>query len=279
MDDLQVNLSDSINATARWFDQFFADESLDLDEEARAEARIRLGWEPRSRELNEFESRFRVRVSLPNMKHQTDLIFSDYDDREDSSSVKAARNEAIDNRNRFSVALRWRLKQSDDLDVSHRVGIGRKLQPYVKSEVRKTFSLTEINNIHVEASVYYYTQDRFGSHLMAQYEHQTSPDGLFRFDNHFYFRDEENDWIWQHGFHQYLQWNEKTAVIYGLFVEGNSRPNYRDEEYLVSIRWRRNALREWLFFEVEPFVLWSREEEFKPSYGVGLRVEGYFGQH
>ncbi|GGO65949.1 hypothetical protein [Bowmanella pacifica] len=277
LDDLQLNVSDSIDATAMWFDEFFADETMPLNEKAHGEARIRLGWEPRSRAVNEFETRFRVRVSLPNMKHQTDLIFSDYDEDEDAASVKAARNDAIDRRNRFSMALRWTAKKSGDMNISHRIGVGRKLQPYVKSRIRKTFGLSDINNVNLEASVYYYTQDRFGSHLMAQYEHQLAGNDLFRFDNHFYFRDETDDWIWQHGWYKYSQWDEKTAMIYGLYLEGGTRPNYRIEEYLVSTRWRKNALRKWLFFEVEPFLLWRRDEDFKVSYGLALRVEGYFG--
>lgn len=103
-------------------------------------------------------------------------------------------------------------------------------------------------------------------------------ENLLRFDNNFYFRDKENDWIWQHGLHRYQQLDPNTGLIYGIFVEGNSQPYYRSEEFLLSARWRRNAVREWLFFELEPFVLWRRDEDFKPSYGLAMRVEAYFGE-
>lgn len=278
LDNMQDNVSASIDATVRWFDSFFIDETQPLDEAAKAEARLRLGWEPRSRDLMEFESRFRVRVRLPNMKHQTDLIFSDYDEDEQGAGIKAARNEALDNRNRFSMALRFTAKKTEDLNISHRIGVGRKLQPYVKSEIRKTFGLSDVSNLHLEGSVYYYTQDRFGSRLRAQYSYQMDNENLLRFDNNFYFRDKENDWIWQHGLHRYQQLDPRTGLIYGIFVEGNSQPYYRSEEFLLSARWRRNAVREWLFFELEPFVLWRRDEDFKPSYGLAMRVEAYFGE-
>jgi hypothetical protein len=49
------------------------------------------------------------------------------------------------------------------------------------------------------------------------------------------------------------------------------------EEYLVSFRWRKNTLRQWLFYELEPFVLWRRDESFSASYGLALRLEGFFG--
>jgi hypothetical protein len=63
-----------------------------------------------------------------------------------------------------------------------------------------------------------------------------------------------------------------------VYIEGLSRPNYRLDEYLASLRWRKHTLREWLFFEVEPFILWRRDERFSASYGIAMRVEGVFGQ-
>lgn len=279
LDAMQNNVSASIDATAQWFDAFFSDNALPLDEKASGAGRVRLGWEPRTGALNEFVTRFRLKVRLPNMKRQTDLVFSDYDEEEQITSVKAAQNDDLDNRNRFSMALRWTERRGQDVRISHRIGLGRKLQPFVKSALGKSLGLSDTDSINLEASVYFYSQDGFGSHWMAQYDHQFKDQSLFRFDNHFYYRDRENDWIWQHGWSHYRQWSEKTALIYGLYLEGNSQPSYRIEEYLVSTRWRTNALRKWLFFEVEPFLLWRRDEDFNPSLGVALRVEGFFGHY
>jgi hypothetical protein len=99
-----------------------------------------------------------------------------------------------------------------------------------------------------------------------------------RFNNRFYFRDKTDDWLWQHSWQTLHQVDDRTALVYGLYIEGLSQPNYRLEEYLVSVKWRKNALREWLYFDVEPFVLWRRDESFSASYGVALRVEGFFGE-
>ena len=60
-------------------------------------------------------------------------------------------------------------------------------------------------------------------------------------------------------------------------VEGLSQPNYRVEEIYSGLRWRSNTVRDWLYFDVEPFVLLLREENFSPSFGVALRVEAYYG--
>lgn len=279
LDSLHADVSESVNDTASWFDGFFMDEDFQLHEKASGEARIKLGWEPRSTELNQFISRFRLKVNLPNAKHQTDVVFSDYDDDEQNSPIRTARNDAVADKNRFNLSLRWTSKHDKKRDISHRIGIGRKLQPFVKSQYRRIFELSPSSNINWETSAYFYSRDGLGAHLMLQYETNLTQTMLFRFDNHFYYRDRENDWVWQHGLYNYLQINEQNALVYGIYVEGKSQPSYRPEEYLLSTRWRMNALREWLFFEIEPFLMWRRDEQFDTSIGLAMRVEGYFGQH
>lgn len=279
LDELHSNVSESFNDTASWLDDFFADETFNVEQEATGRARIQLAWEPRSRDLVEFETRIRVNWKLPNFKNHVDVVFSDYDEELERAPVKAAQNDVLANQNRFNLALRWILKNDAQSIWSHRVGVGRKLQPFVRSRYAEVMALSEKNTIRMEFSSYYYAKDGFGTHLGLQYEHGLTETSFLRLDNNFYYRDETNDWLWQHGMYSMQQLNDEAALIYGLYLEGNSQPNYQITEYLVSSRWRKNALREWLFFEVEPFVLWRRSEDFSASYGVALRVEGFFGHH
>ena len=37
-------------------------------------------------------------------------------------------------------------------------------------------------------------------------------------------------------------------------------------------------MRKWLFFEIEPFVVWLDKEDFEPSYGIALRFEAFYGE-
>jgi len=275
LDSMHENIAESVNESALWFDEFFMLEQSRLPEQAVGEARIQLGWSPRSRELSEFESRLKLRYKLPNLKNRVDLVFSDYDDQNDDNPLQSTR---LDNRyeqSRFSLALQWKAKP--DSGLSHRIGIGRHLQPFVKSRYRASINLSPQADLRFDTSAYYYSNDGFGTEFSLRYGYVFTPQSMFRFNNQFYFRDETNDWLWQHSWQHLTQFNEKTALISGFYIEGLSRPNYHLQEYLVSSRWRINALRDWLFFEVEPFVTWRRDERFSPSYGLSLRVEGFFG--
>lgn len=277
LDDMHNSIADSVNSSAQWFDDFFVNELSEGNPDARGEAKIRLGWEPRSRDIAEFETRFRVRFKLPNLKNRVDVVVSDYDDTAPESADRVARRREGDRQERFSLALQWQAKP--DSGLSHRIGVGRRLQAFAKSRYRDTISLTKANEIHWETSVYYYSNDGFGANFSALLNCQIDQRSLFRFDNNFYYRDETKDWLWQHSWQYLYQINEKSALVYGYYIEGLNQPNYQLNEHLTSIRFRKNTLRDWLFYEIEPFILWRRDEDFKPSYGIALRIEGYFDKN
>jgi hypothetical protein len=273
---MHQSIASSVNTSALWFDDFFILDDFKKGDEAYGEARIRLGWEPRSRSVNEFKTRFKIRVKLPNLKNRADLVLSDYDDDRPDNDIQASGISDVVEENRFSLALRWR--SSPESGLSHRIGVGRRLQAFVKSRYRNSHILTDKAILRWETSAYLYSDDGLGADFSWQLGYNVTDHTIYRWNNHFYFRDRTSDWLWQHSLQKLTQFNEKNALIAGFYIEGLSRPNYRLDEYLVSLRWRKNALRKWLFYEVEPFILWRRDEQFSASYGIALRLDGFFGE-
>lgn len=276
-DILHLNVTGSVNETALWLDDFFADESFVVDEEPRGGARILFGLEPRTRDVEEFETRVKVKFKLPNLKNQVDVVFSDFDEELERAPVKAAQNDILANQNRFNLALKWTKHQTENSVWSNRIGVGRKAQPFGRSRYAARGDFSESQRYRWETSVYYYSSDGFGSHIGLQLEQDISEESVLRLDNNLFYRDDSRDWLWQHNLYLMQQLDASSAFIAGFYIEGLNEPNYRTEEYLISARWRKNAVREWLYFEVEPFVLWRRDEHFSASYGLAVRVEGFFG--
>lgn len=275
LDSMHTSISESVMDTAQWFDNFFANTKGQEDQQALGELRLRLGWEPRSRELNDFDAKLKIRVKLPKLKNRVDLIFTDYEDTPDDK-IRAGRSSDVNRQDNFTLALRY--KTNPDSGLSHRIGFGRRFQYFVKSRYRESIAIDDNFSMRYDASVYYYNRDKFGSDFGLGFDYDYSNNMLLRFENRFYYRDKSKDWLWQHSWQGLHQINDSSAVIYGYFIEGLSKPNYRLEEYLLSVKWRKQTARSWLFYEVEPFVLWRRSEGFSASYGIALRVEGFFGE-
>nr|WP_289366180.1 hypothetical protein [Alteromonas sp. ASW11-36] len=275
-DQWHMNFEDAMNNTARSIDNFFALSGDSSHEDATASGRVRLGWEPRSRDFAEMDLRFRIRVRLPALKNRVDLLLTDDEDDLQENSVKATRNDQLGRRDQATLALRFR--HSPDAKLSHRIGAGRRDQVFVKSRYRDSHDFNAEMGIFYDAEIYYYSRDQLGGELGLSYQHLLSEHSLARLNNRYYYRDNTNDWRWRHEAQYLSQVSDTSAYIYTLFVEGLSRPNMHTEQVFLSARWRTNPTREWLYYEVEPFVLWLKEEDFKPSFGVALRLEVFYGK-
>ncbi|MCZ8530702.1 hypothetical protein [Alteromonas sp. PRIM-21] len=275
----QRSFTDTMDFTVKQLDGLFVSDSLPITsgrKEARAEGRIQLSWEPRSSMLTDTDLRFRIRVRLPALKERVDLLLSDNEDETQNNTIRAARDTGNNDRDRTTIALRFRPEQ--DSHYSYRVGAGRRDQLYAMTRYKDAFAFSKQWAMLYDAELYYYTRDRLGAELGWAVQYEMSKKHLIRQNNRFYFRDDTNDWLWRHEVHHLFSVDQHNAVIPHLMVEGLSQPNYRVEEIYGGFRWRNNMLRDWLFFEVEPFVLWLRKEDFKTSYGLALRVEAYYGR-
>ncbi len=273
----QRSFTDSIDFTVRQFDGMFSQENgHHRNKQAKAEGRIQLSWEPRSRDLAETDLRFRIRVSLPHLEDRVDLLLSDNEDETQSDTLKAARNDSLGRRDNTTIALRFRPDQNSH--YSYRIGAGRRDQLYVKSRYRDAMAFNAHWAMLYDAELYYYTRDRLGAELGAAIQHVAENNNVTRLNNRFYFRDDSNDWLWRHELQHLYPIDTHNALMYRLMVEGLDRPQYKVEEFYTGLRWRSNPLREWLYFDVEPFVLWRRDEGFKPSYGMAFRIEAYYGK-
>ncbi|WP_394223092.1 hypothetical protein [Alteromonas gracilis] len=275
----QRSFTDTMDFTVKRLDGLFESEtnvySTD-SKQAKAEGRIQLAWEPRRGMLTDTDVRFRVRVRLPALKERVDLLLSDNEDESQDSTIRAARDTGNNDRDRTTIALRFRPEQ--DSHYSLRVGAGRRDQLYAMARYRDAHAFSKHWAMLYDAELYYYTRDRLGAEVGIAVQYEISTNHIARQNNRFYFRDDTNDWLWRHEVHHLYSVDEHNAIIPHFMVEGLSQPNYRVEEVYTGVRWRSNTLRDWLFFEVEPFVLWLRNEDFKASCGVALRVEAYYGK-
>lgn len=277
LDNWHSNFSDSMDYTAQRLDEFFALDDSEEHKNARAEGRVRFGWEPRSRDLAAQDFRFRVRVKLPALKDRVDLMLSDDESYDRQDSIRAARDAVNENRDSTTLSLRYQEDQGSPF--SYRIGAGRRDQLFVKGQYEQNYAFTDLLKMDYDAELYYYTRDELGAELGLDFTYTLSDEKYLRFNNRYYYRDRFEDWFWRHEIQYLRPLTQESAILYTFVTKGLTKPNHHLTEVYTSARWRTNYLRSWLFFELEPFVIWLRNEDFKPSYGVALRFEFYYGQN
>jgi len=273
-DDWYCRFNSGMDNTVNNMNQWFFVDGESPDARATVSGKIRLGWEPRSGDLGQFDSRFKVRVKLPALEDRVELLFTDEDDNVNQQSIKAARNSELGNQEETTVAIQFRDKA--DSPMSYRIGFGRSSQLYARARFRQSHELTQKAAFNYFTEINYYSGDKFGAEINGIYSYAFNDDKAIEFGNSFRYRDNREDWFWRHELKYLYIYDAKQTFLFTAMIDGLSQPNYRKEQMLVSLRYKRNILRPWLFIEIEPYVIWLREENFRTSAGIAMRFEVHF---
>jgi hypothetical protein len=274
---MHSSVSDSVYQSAYWFDSFFSDDDSEQIS-PQTNARIQLGWEPKSRHLGKVDARFRIKVRLPHFKNKVDLIFSD--DRDDELSqlpLETVRTKPTLNDEKFAAAVRFIYSQDTDKLTDSRIGIsGGDL--FVRARHKRRFAWDDKHGFKFEPAVHYFVDDGLGARVLMEYNYQLEAHKQLRVNYSVNASEAYSGLRWKHGFYYLKQTANHRASFWGLQIEGkrNSEEGFSVDKYTLSYRLRFNAIKKWLFFEVEPFVEWPKEEDYKTTPGIALRVEGYF---
>ncbi len=279
IEQLHQTVSDSVFQSAMWFDNFFLDENSE-QETPTTTAKIRLGWEPKARDWAKFDTRFRVKVKLPHFKDKVDVILSDEDDTSQSQLPLETVNSRPDDKDEhFAAAVRYTHNKSDNKLLESRIGISGG-DIFIKTRHKRRLNWQDVHSVKIEPSLYYFLDDGLGARLLLEYDYQATERTQYRINYSVRVSESFSGLRWKHGFYQLTQLQHNAATITGLQVEGerNGERGFIIDKYTLSYRYRFNALKSWLFFEIEPFLEWPEQQNYSTTPGVALRVEGFFSK-
>lgn len=279
LDEFHASFSTALDDSALWLNERFADDEVQFGG-SKAWARMIMGWEPKTGDLSDFPLKFKVKVKLPNLKHNINLVFSD-NEAEDFNRLpletSRPASDSLDSKD-FSAAIQLLHKVSEHSYFRSRLGISS-AQIYTRSSYRWKEKFFDNLTLTVEPSLEYYIEDGAGYRFLTELSYFPSDSSEVRASYSIWDREELPEPRWKKAIYHLNKLDDSSTLITGVLVNGVTSPNYRDEKVTVSTRYRRHALRKWLFFEVEPFVDFERHEDYKSRWGVALRVGGYFGYH
>ncbi|GHE95634.1 hypothetical protein GCM10011501_26450 [Thalassotalea profundi] len=271
------SVSNGVYQSAVWFDNFFTDQDCQ-QQKPSTNARIRLEWAPKARDLQEFKARFRIKVNLPHFSNKMDLVLSDDDeDSQNQLPLESMNTQPQTEKEHFAAAVRYVHIKNSQQYTDTRLGISGG-DIFTRFRFVKRYTGEDNHSLKIEPSIYYFLQDGWGSKLLLEYDYQLSKKSQLRFNYSTHVSQSFSGVRWKHGVYKLNQINNTTASLLGLQVEGerNGERGFIVDKYTLSYRYRFNAYKEWLYFEVEPFVEWPEEDNYHTIPGIALRVEGFF---
>ena len=243
--------TDRTMALTRWVDSFFGDMDGDAEiAESRLRLKITTDWDERLGT----ETRVSVggKVNLPRLADRVDLVF-----RGDDPDELVPGDE--DDPSQSQIGLQVLLDES--AGGSHRtdftVGLsGAGPKPGVKYRYKTLWGSNASFRFFQRAQ--YDFDDGAFSTTKLDIDYALSRRSLIRSQNRLLYGEKSDGAEWSSNIGVVRQWAvengfERAAYLYAG-VKGNTEPDSYRENYQVGLRLRAQAIREFLFFELEPML-------------------------
>ncbi len=261
------------NEMTQWVDNFFGNDERDL-EQAESRLRLRTIYDWDQRLSNEVKFRLGGKVNLPQISDRLDLVF---------------RGEDMDGMGE---------RDSERYDEDR---VGFQLQVGNTELEKHRFDLTMgISSAGLRPGVKYVFQDAFAKNLNFRFTQRVmheNDEGLYGTSQFVLdkalderslvrsytrlMRGERTDGLeWSTNLSYARVWNNDRgrvgATWYYIGAEGQTEPYDHVSNYMVGVRFRRQAYRDFLFWEVEPSYNWRIDEPYFDRDGawkIVLRLE------
>jgi len=285
VDRTHAYLEQSILKRVIWFDDFFG--NVKSEDIRRPEFLLRWRNTVRWDEGGKFKFLTSARASLrlPKISNRLRLVVSGETEAEPAPGLpedpgNPGFDRTLQNTSLVNTELRYGILKRPDVDLF--LGAGVRLKLPVESFVRGRFlwikRLGEFSLARFGETVFWKDSIGFGETTEIDLERQLGPKTILRWANSGTLAQESRGLEWGTELSALRQLSHLSAISLAGGVFGGTRPVAVVDSYRIYTRYRRNFLRSWLFFELEPEISWPRNAggAYTSAMAFTFRVEVVF---
>lgn len=282
LDDTREYLHGTAQEPVIWFDNFFAVKRGPST--ASHDLRLTPKLDCSDLEDCKFSFAVRSRITMPHTEERLKLLLTNEDpdtlfDTLDRRSVTPSNS---DDRNPISAALSWALRTTEDYNISISSGLQlrRPLRLFVQANTSGRLELTDELLLTAGQSIYYRTDEGAGARTQIDLDHSMSESrqDILRWRQRYDVEEQTDGVDWTSSLEYLHQVNRDLAWGVGIASSGNIDKAAIAEGHRTWLRYRKRFYREWLFWEVQPYLRWDREYNFKNDPGIELSIEIYLDE-
>lgn len=276
VDEVHDEASDSVRLASEWIDEFFDDERS-IAEENRSRVRLRMTAGIEEGEGVKFEPRANIRIHLPRLSNRLNLLFfsSEDDNPEDESALSDPDLRGDSTRQETALALQYFLRESEKSNISTTLGGS---YDYLYGGIRGRY-IKEFDpwTSRLVSQLRYYTDKDWVALNSLDFERLLAERWFFRTTGQLDWKDEDDTLPAGLAFRLYQALNRDKMLSYEWHNSFDDISNEGLSEIKLQLRYRQRYLRDWLFFEVSPYVRFEDDEDWDPEIGFFAKVEVNFG--
>ncbi|MDX1803718.1 MAG: hypothetical protein R3292_06525, partial [Alcanivorax sp.] len=255
---------------SRWFDHFFADPNHPLEDQPGTFVNVVSAYRWQTDHDSGSEFNVHAKAELPNAQQRLTLMVRNDAEQDDQlHNDLASRPEEVGKRKTggFRSALRWVVKTSDRMDIDLDAGVRSKLRTFFRARYRyKHLMPGEVTWFRFTQKGYWEDPKGFGSSSLFELDRPITPRSSFRFSTEFEFTEENNEagrgWYMSQGVAFYTRLGRRSGVSVYAGYDAYTQPVAAVETIRTGVRFRRSVWRPWFYYEVEPYLLCPRDENY-----------------
>ena len=253
---------------AIWFDNFFVDDRI--SEDATADTMVRWYNDISSYESDglKYKSRLNARVNLPKVSRKLKLVFES-DNEEEPLTPLLPENEETHSQLGLRYDIYGKQRSSFNIKVT--------LRPGIEARYRYSYPLTAQTSSHFTQKIYQ-KNSLTGESSQLDLDHSITPEFLLRWSNFVKWETDIDGFKMGTGLTLYQYISPKQAINYKAAISGPDKPYRYIENSHLSVTYRQNILKKWLFYEITPEINWDKTDdtEREKEASITLRLEILF---
>ncbi|MEC8103317.1 MAG: hypothetical protein CSH37_02415 [Thalassolituus sp.] len=263
------NLSGGIDSF--FVDRFFNDDVTDIQGQG---SHAKFSFFTR-RELGDpvdYKFGVSMNIELPHTNDRLNLLLQSEDEDVRESQIF----ESPDNVT-YSSALRFIIQQSERWSSSVDAGVrwGIPPDPFIRLRARRPVYF-DYWNLNLRQELNYYTSDGYGSVTDLTFDRPIDTQRLFRLETEAEYLLNNDYFTLMYGGGLYHEINPIYAYAVLARATGDSEFGPTFDAYEFGVRVRRRVYHEWMFAEIQPQYVWTRENEWKPTPVIMFRLQAEF---
>lgn len=266
--------SQSVTQLANWLDSFFASD-LVFDESQKSQVKLNLLQITEKGSKPSYEVRLQGNLTLPHTQKRLNILFES--DPEENNGADNTVIGAVESTEQ-SLGLRYIQYSSKWFRAHTDAGIRfhSGLDSFVRFRLRGLFTAGDWQ-FRAAETLFWRDSTGPGETSRLDIERRLSEDYLFRSTSQATWLDETQQFDMGQDFLVIHNINKYRGIIYRAGLTAASEPEVHTTAYILSVRLRQQIHRDWLFFEINPMVVYPEEEDFHSRPSLTFKLEVVFG--
>jgi len=226
----------------------------------------------------DFSGRLRLTDLSKRLRLYVDSYDTDYDTMEDIFSTRYRRKLEDERVEGPTAGLTYFFSDRMKRQLSLSTGIRFNPEPSPKIRLRgRLRKALDIWTAAVAQSVFWGEKDGFGGKSEFTLDRPYHLNHLLHLNSSMIWSEISRGVDWGQFVSYYARFSSRRSAALKLGVRGYSHPSWITDQYLVRVPFRRRIHRDWLFLEIEPGLDFFRDDGFKATPLVNIKLEIVMG--